>query len=78
MNISEVPPEINEEAVEAAEEVLARLKSGEAVAFAYVLVLKGRIVATGYVKGLAGCYHTLNSGAARLAHRLASEDEDIE
>lgn len=64
----------NQAAIDLAEEVLGRLRSGETIAFAVVEVRKARTVATGYVA--ADQYHLLNSGAARLAVRIASEVDD--
>jgi len=65
---------VNREAIELAEEVLERLRSGETIAFAVIEVRKARTVGTAYVA--ADQYHLLNSGAARLAVRIASEVDD--
>lgn len=68
--------QINKNAIELVEEILVRLKSGESVAFGFVEVRKARTVATGYSDCKDGAYHLLNSGAARLAARLANVDDD--
>lgn len=60
---------VNSDAVELVEGLLERLRSGEAVAVALVEVQKGNVVATAFSKSMY--YHQLNSGAARLAARLA-------
>lgn len=65
---------VNSDAIELVEEVLSHLRSGEAVAVAIVEVLKAGNVATSYCASQS--YHQLNSGAARLAARLASEPSD--
>ena len=65
---------VNEDAVQMIEGLLERLRSGEAVAVAVVEVMKAGTVATAYSTSFS--YHQLNSGAARLASRLASEPAD--
>lgn len=65
--------ETNPDAIALVEGLLARLRSGEAVAVAFVEVCRGQLVATEYDCGRE--YHALNSGAARLAHRLASVED---
>lgn len=62
-------PDRNDDAIQLVEGLLERLRSGEALAVAIVEVQKGGNVATAFSKGLH--YHALNSGAARLAARLA-------
>jgi hypothetical protein len=66
--------EVNAEAVELVEQVLARLRSGHAVAVAFVEVGRGGVVATGWCE--SNEYHRLNSGAARLANRLAAVPDE--
>ena len=63
----------NPSALEIAQAALDRVKSGETVAIAVVEVLRGRAVRTSCSAG--DCYHLLNSGAARLANRLAAQDD---
>lgn len=63
----------NGEAISMCEAVLERLRSGESVAFGFVEVRRGRTVGTGWSR--SEVYHLLNSGAARLAHRLASSED---
>lgn len=65
---------VNQEAVKLAEDVLERLIAGETIALAVIEVRKCHTVATGYCA--ADQYHLLNSGAARLAVRIASEVDD--
>ena len=65
------PREVNQEAIEIVEDVLARLKSGESLAVAVVEIRQGRTVGTAY--SASDYYHELNSGAARLAARIAME-----
>ena len=60
----------NLDALEMIEGIASRIKSGETVAVGAVEVMRDRGVATSYSNG---SYHLLNSGAARLASRLASE-----
>jgi hypothetical protein len=67
-------PLINAEAIELVEGLLSRLRSGESTAVAFVEVLKGRVVATAFAND-GQSYHTLNSGAARLAARFATMDD---
>lgn len=74
--LREVGASVNEEAVEAIEELLSRVKSGEVLAVAYVAVEKRRSVAYEYVLHESGTYHMLNSGVARLAHVLAGVGDD--
>jgi hypothetical protein len=64
--------EINEVAVQEVEGLLERLKSGDSTAVGVVEVKRGNYVATFYVAGRH--YHELNSGAARLANRIAREE----
>lgn len=66
--------EKNEVAVERLGEILERFKSGESLAFAIVEVKRAGTVATQYVSD-GKSYHELNSGAATLAHRIASAGE---
>ncbi len=68
-----LPTGKNRDAIELCEEVLARLKSGEAVAVALVEVRRGGVVATAVSK--SDVYHQLNSGAARLASSLATSTD---
>ncbi len=63
---------VNQDALKLAEEMLARIRSGETISIGLVEVLRGRTVITAASKGEA--YHLLNSGAARLAATLAMED----
>lgn len=68
--------EVNGEAVEMLSGLLERVRSGEAIAVAFVEVKRGGIVANAFANSRTGSYHALNSGAARLAYRLASVPED--
>jgi len=61
----------NTEALKLVEDVAERLRSGESIAVALIEVRKGRTVATAWSQPPDGAYHLLNSGAARLAARLA-------
>lgn len=61
----------NADALKLVEDVAGRLRSGESIAVALVEVRKGREVATAWSQSPDGSYHLLNSGAARLAARLA-------
>lgn len=63
----------NQDAVELVEQLLERLWSGEVVDVALVQVTRDGSVSTVWSKGES--YHRLNSGAARLANRLASEED---
>lgn len=72
-NIKPLENARNVEAIKMCEGVLQRLKAGDSVAFAYVEVMRGHNVATGYSGGTT--YHLLNSGAARLAHRIAASED---
>jgi hypothetical protein len=69
-----VTAEVNEPAAELLNEVMERIASGETVAIALIEVRKGHSVATDWSEN--GQYHLLNSGAARLAARLASEVDE--
>lgn len=60
---------VNDDAIELVEGLLERLRSGDALAVAIVEVRRDREVATAY--SASDQYHYLNSGAARLAARLA-------
>lgn len=66
-------PKTNDDAIALVEGLLERLKAGEAVSVAVVEVLKSKTVATAWSDSPDGNYHLLNSGVARLAHRLAAE-----
>ena len=61
----------NEGAIELVEGLIDRLKSGDALAVAFVEVRRGNTVCTGY--STSNQYHCLNSGAAILASRLAAD-----
>lgn len=63
--------EVNHDAVLLIEGVLERLKSGKSVAVAVVEVLDRSDVACAFSRSTY--YHQLNSGAARLAARLAAD-----
>jgi hypothetical protein len=65
---------VNADAIGLIEDVLERLIAGETVAVAVVEVRKARTVATAYTAGEH--YHTLNSGCARLAARIATEVDE--
>jgi hypothetical protein len=69
-------PMIRPEVVELAESLLARVRAGAVVALAIVEAHRdGRVD----IWAAAGDhYHDLNSGAARLAHRLAGQPGDHE
>lgn len=71
VSLHAAPSLVSEDALELAEQVLARIRSGETVSLAVVEVRKDRSVACAWSQG--DSYHRLNSGAARLANRLASE-----
>lgn len=73
-DVAPVAGEINAHAIELCEQLLERLKSGAAVAAAFVEVGANRGVATAWSQSMH--YHSLNSGAARLANRLASVVDD--
>ena len=62
------------EAVDLIEGTLRGLREGRVLAVAIVEVRANGAVATAY-NGREGCYHQLSSGAARLANRLASEQD---
>jgi hypothetical protein len=65
-------PTVNSDAIALVEGTLERLKSGKVIAVAVVEVeADSGSVGTHYSK--ADSYHHLNSGAARLAARLANE-----
>jgi hypothetical protein len=70
--LRELVPEVNEDAAELLRSLLARVESGEAVAVGIIEVQRGGVVATAYSNSRSGHYHALNSGAARLANRLAA------
>jgi hypothetical protein len=60
----------NAEAITMIENLLERLKSGDTIAVAFVEVAKRRTVSIWAPAAPDGCYHCLNSGAARLAMRI--------
>lgn len=72
-------PELNNAAIEQVTKVLADLVSGKVVAVAFVTVqADGKSVGTGWVCSPGGFnYHTLNSGCARLASRIAADPADV-
>ncbi|MCV9940924.1 hypothetical protein OIU35_31625 [Boseaceae bacterium BT-24-1] len=72
IKVAESP--VNESALELVEETMARVKTGEVIAVAIIEVRKARTVATSI--STSSAYHELNSGAARLAARLATDPED--
>lgn len=57
--------------IRALTEMLERAQRGEIIALAAVEVNPARCATTQYICGTG--YHTLNSGVARLAHRIAGE-----
>lgn len=63
----------NPELVPYIEEILERAKRGEITAIATVEVERGGYVASGLCND-GKSYHALNSGAARLSARLATEE----
>lgn len=63
----------NDEAIAMCEIVLERLRTGESVAFGFVEVTRERTVTIGWAR--SEVYHLLNSGAARLACRIAAEND---
>lgn len=71
-----VGPGVNEDAVSLLEETLARVRSGETISIGIVETHRNRGVSTTYTSPPGGSYHLLNSGAARLAARLANMDGD--
>lgn len=66
----------NQQAIDACKQLLARLENGEAVAAAFIEVGRAGEVATAWFNSDDGCYHSLNSGAARLASRIAGVADD--
>ena len=62
------------EAIELIEHTLRGLREGRVLAVAIVEVRENGAVATAY-NGQENSYHQLSSGAARLANRLASEQD---
>jgi len=76
VKLSVAEREVNGDAAEMLRALLGRIESGEAIAVAFVEVKRAGVVATGYSNSRNGCYHALNSGAARLAHRLAAVSDD--
>ena len=67
-----VAPKVSKTALEMAEAILARVKSGETIGLAVVEETRTG-VSTGWVKGTS--VHYLTSGAATLAARLALHDD---
>lgn len=63
----------NGDAIELCEGLLERLRNGDSVAVAFVEVKRSRVVATAWSK--SDTFHFLNSGAAILAARIASETD---
>lgn len=59
--------------IEVLEDCLARAREGEILAVAVVEVRRGRAVASHWTQG--DHYHLLHSGAQRLAHRLAADED---
>lgn len=76
VKLSVAEREVNGDAAELLRGLLARIESGETVAIAFVEVQRAGMVSTAYSNSRTGCYHALNSGAARLAHRLAAVGDD--
>jgi hypothetical protein len=70
-NISEVMRKPVPNIVTALRILLEQAERGEVVGLAYIAVTPGQFVTT-FCDG-DNCYHHLNSGAARLAARLAVE-----
>lgn len=68
---SKVGDEIHTDTVNLLRDVLAKAEAGEIIAVAIIAVEKARTVATAWSQ--SDQYHLLNSGAARLAHRLAGD-----
>jgi hypothetical protein len=68
MAIVQIKSDVREEVVEFLERALERARAGETIGVAIVEVSKGREVAIDHV---GESYHLINSGAARLAARLA-------
>lgn len=68
MAIVQIKDEVRPEVIEFLEAALERARSGDIIGVALVEVSKGRDVAFDHV---GESYHLLNSGAARLAARLA-------
>ncbi|MGE0751850.1 MAG: hypothetical protein AB7F39_06685 [Variibacter sp.] len=62
----------NMDAIKLAEEALHRLKSGRSCALAVVLVDEDGCVTAAWSRSTS--YHQLNSGAARLAARIALQE----
>ena len=65
------PTKVNQDALEMAEALVERIKSGLCIDLAVVEVHSDGGVMTGYSAGSE--YHRLTSGAARLAARLATD-----
>jgi hypothetical protein len=72
--LKKIEHEVNDDAIKLAEGLLERLRSGEAIACAFVEVKRAGWVATAYSK--SNSYHHLLSGACRLQNRIASEPDD--
>lgn len=64
--------EVDAGLVSRVEGLFERVASGEVTGIAVVEVMRGGVVATWY-DAAGGGYHYLNSGCARLAHRIAGE-----
>ena len=69
--VPQVEPIVNREAIELVEELLADVRSGQVLAVGLVAVHQGGGVAISASQ--SDQYHRLNSGAARLAAKLALE-----
>lgn len=67
------PRPVNSDALAVVEEVLARVRAGEVTAVAIVEVNPAGRVSTHWSG--SDHYHQLNSGCARLAHRIAAAED---
>lgn len=67
-------PAPDNEVVDMLEKSLARAREGEVIGLAIIEVNRAGVVSNAYTHHKN--YHSLNSGAARLAYRLAGEAGD--
>lgn len=72
--VTEISRKPVDDIIDLLEEALERAKAGESVGIGIIEVRVGRTVATAL--SYTDCYHLLMSGAARLAHRLAAQEDE--
>ncbi len=72
--ISLVQPEINQDALRAARELVEKIEHGDVIACGIIAVQRVRTVST--IVSASKAYHELNSGAARLAAILANMSDN--